>query len=318
MASKTFQKIGILGLYAETPLHCGTEAAVGYIDLPIQRERHTRYPVIPGSTIKGVLKDEMKESLRDELKKYFGEVESDDKATTPGMVSFGDGIIVLFPVRSTDGPFQWVTCPHVLERVWRALDEKEKIEEPGQEKAWAKDDGTVLVEEIALKKETKEGLFENEGPLAKFLKLIPDSDGFKYTKEVLLSRLLVLNDRDFQEIVENGTEVLTRIKLNIFGTTTTIKGDEDKKLAREMLSKQLGHDPNDAEFNDACQGNMFVEEVVPPETLFLCVLRASKDNNFMAKGIPDIIRLGGDETIGRGLTHVSKVLLRESTGTKKE
>ena len=43
----------ILYLFTRTPLHVGAGASVGAIDQPIQRERHTGHPIIPGSSIKG-------------------------------------------------------------------------------------------------------------------------------------------------------------------------------------------------------------------------------------------------------------------------
>jgi CRISPR-associated protein Cmr4 len=52
-----FKDQGILFLYTETPLHPGSGTSVGTVDLPIQRERHTDYPLIQGSGIKGALRD---------------------------------------------------------------------------------------------------------------------------------------------------------------------------------------------------------------------------------------------------------------------
>jgi hypothetical protein len=37
--------------------HVGTGRGLGYIDLPLHREKVTNWPMIPGSTIKGVLAD---------------------------------------------------------------------------------------------------------------------------------------------------------------------------------------------------------------------------------------------------------------------
>lgn len=65
------------------------------------------------------------------------------------------------------------------------------------------------------------------------------------------------------------------------------------------------------------KGNMFVEEVVPPETLFLCVLRAPAGSGFADETIRKVIRLGGDETIGRGVTHVTR-FKSNSAPAKKE
>ena len=136
MGTPTFSDVMIVGLYTETPLHCGAESAVGYVDLPVQRERHTSFPVIPGSTIKGVLKDEPTGWDKD---KVFGSEDS------PGQVSFGDGILVAFPIRSSLHPFHWVTCPLALERLFRALGGKVKGLDPERGTAWAKTDGAVLL-----------------------------------------------------------------------------------------------------------------------------------------------------------------------------
>lgn len=50
-------KTKLLYLFTRTPLHIGAGSSVGAIDQPIQRERHTGHPIIPGSSIKGVLAD---------------------------------------------------------------------------------------------------------------------------------------------------------------------------------------------------------------------------------------------------------------------
>ena len=46
----------LLFLHAQTGLHPGSGTALGAVDLPIQRERYTQWPVIPGSTLKGILR----------------------------------------------------------------------------------------------------------------------------------------------------------------------------------------------------------------------------------------------------------------------
>lgn len=51
-----FEKALILGLYSVTPVHAGSGAELSVIDLPIQRERHTGFPVIWGQSLKGVLR----------------------------------------------------------------------------------------------------------------------------------------------------------------------------------------------------------------------------------------------------------------------
>src|SRR5579883_2594564 len=54
----------LLGLHALTSLHPGTGTALGTVDLPVQRERHTQWPTISGSALKGVLRDACRESIK--------------------------------------------------------------------------------------------------------------------------------------------------------------------------------------------------------------------------------------------------------------
>src|SRR5438309_535349 len=66
-AKTTQQQGGLLFLHAQTGLHPGSGTALGTVDLPIQRERHTQWPVIPGSTLKGILRD----ACRDQAKANY-------------------------------------------------------------------------------------------------------------------------------------------------------------------------------------------------------------------------------------------------------
>lgn len=47
----------IYWLEAITPLHVGMGRGVGFIDLPIIREKVTGWPLVPGSAVKGVIRD---------------------------------------------------------------------------------------------------------------------------------------------------------------------------------------------------------------------------------------------------------------------
>lgn len=53
-----FQAACMLYVYVETPLHAGSGRGLGGVDLPIQRERVTGYPVVQASSLKGKLRAE--------------------------------------------------------------------------------------------------------------------------------------------------------------------------------------------------------------------------------------------------------------------
>ena len=143
----------LLGLYAQTSLHPGSGTALGLVDMPVQRERHTQWPSIPGSAIKGVIRDACREKIAersdlDALERYDdkpGEPASrkgskrqradatillnaafgpptDGASEFAGSVSFTDARLLAFPVRSLSGVFAHVTCPAVLRRLKRDLE----------------------------------------------------------------------------------------------------------------------------------------------------------------------------------------------------
>jgi CRISPR-associated protein Cmr4 len=67
----------LVTLYTRTPLHIGCGTSVDVVDLPIMRERITGFPVIPGSSLKGVLRDQARHASPDELTMLFGDDSKD-------------------------------------------------------------------------------------------------------------------------------------------------------------------------------------------------------------------------------------------------
>ena len=58
MAEEKKPLVRMYWIHALTPLHVGAGTGVGFIDLPIMREKTTAWPVLPGSAVKGVLADD--------------------------------------------------------------------------------------------------------------------------------------------------------------------------------------------------------------------------------------------------------------------
>lgn len=126
----------MLYLYVETPLHAGVGSGLSSIDLPIQRERTTQYPMIQGSGIKGKLRAAMegdRKNLSPEERNIvdilFGPppkpAEGDDNKASgndhAGALIAGDARILLFPVRSLNGVFAYTTSYDVLNRFMRDM-----------------------------------------------------------------------------------------------------------------------------------------------------------------------------------------------------
>lgn len=151
----------ILYLFTRTPLHVGAGASVGAIDQPVQRERHTGFPIIPASSLKGSFADQWNDGLVDETdgKRAKVRVNNDgdiaeaawlfgsdsDKTAFAGSLIFSEARLLAFPIRSARGSYAWATCPLMLQRASR--------------------DG-VAISGIPAEPEDDQAIFKPDGPLA--------------------------------------------------------------------------------------------------------------------------------------------------------
>jgi CRISPR-associated protein Cmr4 len=120
-------------LHATSPLHVGAGRGIGFVDLPITREKVTNWPYIPGSAVKGVLADhhgvtEDSRTKNDSWHKLaFGRADLEGEAPNSGSLVFTDALLVCLPVRSLYGTFAWCTSPIALERLKRDFTHAAKL-----------------------------------------------------------------------------------------------------------------------------------------------------------------------------------------------
>lgn len=120
-------------ILAHSPLHVGVGEGIGHVNLPTARERTTEYPYLPGSSIKGVLRDTFEQRFPEDTKdtaklrygkdtvvQLFGPPPARAGDARGGMV-FSDARLLFLPVRSLLGGFALVTCPLILQRLTREL-----------------------------------------------------------------------------------------------------------------------------------------------------------------------------------------------------
>ena len=291
-----FKARRLLFFYVETPLHVGAGRASANVDLPIQRERVTQYPMVQASSLKGALRAEYRQfhNLQDEspqVEAVFGKAGASGE-NWAGAVSVGDARILLFPVRSLAGVFAWVTSLHALESFRRAADlVGQPISwslpqgEPASNTAWV---GTksqvvarkkVVLEEFSFDAQSEEEVDAIADWLAN--NALPQGEVFAYWRETLPKRLCILPEDAFRDFCLYGTEVQTHIRI-----------DPDKKTVDE--------------------GALWTAESLPADSLLYAPLMATdvrnsrdgksadevlKEFDFLQGGH---IQLGGDETTGQG------------------
>lgn len=310
----------ILSILVETPLHAGSGSELGLVDLPIQRERHTGFPKIESSTLKGSLRDALEWRMGNknaEITVLFGP-DGEEARNNPraGAMALSDARLLLFPVRSLIGVWAWVTCPAILQRLLRDLQLMNKncqeLQQLIQQVCQIDDEhvvvpgGSVLIirtgqqgEEVVVLEDyrfkIKKISNSDKLKLLEYLKaFIPNEEPYKPLQE-MEKRLVILSDNSFSHFVEHTTEVIARVAL-----------DDDTRTVRE--------------------GALWYEEYLPQNTLLYSMVFFSdfsdKPNNqvkkaeemakFFEEAIKKLkyIQIGGNLTIGKGFVrlHIFKDL----------
>ena len=264
-----------------TPLHAGTGSDIGIIDMPIQRERHTNFPKIESSGLKGSLREYFETTLKDkktEINLVFGPEKNGGEHAAAFALT--DASVLFFPVKSAKGVYALATCPSVLKRYsdfcglygekpLKDVDVKgadclvanqEKVSFDGKE---------VVLEEFA---------FNVAGTICDDMK--------KHFNFVDSERIVCVSDDVFRDFVTLSTELITRNKIDA-NTGTVQKGALFSEEFLPVLYSFLQTGPVNKEKKDDLP------------------LKSDKDvENFLTEGFPKVFQIGGDATIGKGIVEV--------------
>ncbi len=276
----------LLFVHTLSPLHAGTGQGVGVIDLPIAREKATNLPYLPGSSLKGVLREAC--TNKDTRAKTFGP-ETSNASDHAGAVHFTDQRLLLMPIRSLAGTFAWVTSPFVLRRFLRDIEMVKGADFPSSAPEIAEKNECLVAQGTALKAYDEQVILEdiplspNEiadaNAWAEELAavLFPDSDEWK---KIFKARFCIVHDAVFGFLVETATEVVARIAL-----------EDDKKTVKK--------------------GALWYEESLPAESVLSGLVVAApvekadinRETIFstIEKLVEKPLQIGGNATVGRGL-----------------
>lgn len=290
----------VVFVHALSPLHAGTGQGVGVIDLPIAREKATGIPFLPGSSLKGSLRDLCPENRRD---KIFGP-EKDNASDYAGSAQFSDQRLLLLPIRSLAGTFAWVTSPYLLQRFARDLQSAglsgfpNNIPSPTENRCSVSSDGNgqacklirennqVYLEDLDLTADKQAASRSWAEWIGK--RVFPNDTNWQ---RMFNERFCIVNDDILNFLLDTATEITARVKLR----------DDEKTVQK---------------------GGLWYEEALPAETILsgLVVATVIKKNgqiNAQAQEVFNVIKdlitkngqaqavqFGGKATVGRGLCHV--------------
>jgi CRISPR-associated protein Cmr4 len=294
-------------LFTRTPLHVGAGQSVGYVDLPIQREPHTRIPIVPGSSLKGVLRDLFPgdDPASKETRYWLFGHDTEEKEQSKfqaGALLIGEARVLCFPVRSAKGSFAWITCPLALARYARDAKPMDSQNQPlpttfngltetpdaqGRVTILARDEvtltrtaGTQQVSEVVLEEYTYlVKVHTNLSEWERHLIAIPGLSADPVWK-LLSGRLVIVPDGIFSFYLQSACEIAQHVAIN-----------DDTGTAQDKA--------------------LFNQENCPAETLFHGVMSAQKINGKPADGENGALsrlaslngkplQIGGGETTGLG------------------
>ncbi|MFN3785901.1 MAG: type III-B CRISPR module RAMP protein Cmr4, partial [Thiothrix sp.] len=282
-----FEQSRLLFLYAVTPVHMGAGQAIGVIDNPIQRERHTNHPNMAGSGLKGAIRHHLNRNAdwnNGTLDRLFGPAENPDFA---GAVSFGDAQLVAFPVRSLKQAFVYAVSPVTLARLKRLatlakVNADWDVPSVESDKCCVTDkrilsDGKLVLEAFEYTVEESADLKTVATWLAD--NALPQDAAHQYFRDKIKTDLVLLPDDAFSHFVENATVVEPHVRI-------------------------------DDESGTAADGGLFYTENLPPESLLIAPVLTSveryktkRDDLMNAEQVMDklarsldkqLVQVGGD------------------------
>lgn len=304
-----FRKLQPFFIIAESPVHAGSGSELGVVDLPIQRERYTNFPKIESSGLKGCIREAIESVLKNSEEEkelvslLFGPEEGDAHA---GAISFTDAKILCFPVKSLKGVFVWITCPMILTRFIEDMKVTGKEDDfkdwniTGIQNTLPKGSNALLpnMNKIVLEEFTFEVKESDEASIIaeKLSQIVfPQDKVYSFWKGKMKKDLVILSDDDFADFVSTSTEVVTRTKIsNVTGTVERAALWTEEFLPQDSILYSI-----------AMTSPVWANE--DKKGIFKGINaddEAQKVLDFFNSHLLEIIHIGGNQTIGKGIVTI--------------
>ena len=293
---------GIIFFETITPVHMGAGSSLSHIDLPIQRDRTTNFPIFQSSGIKGALRawaSETEKCAAKDINTIFGpEPQSPEDESRAGALAITDACVLLLSVASEPGVFSFVTCNLALNDFFNKLMSTGLIKEgknlpeaketeilvtnsyPGKGKHWLMD--------LPFDVKTDKDLTKLARLLGRF---IFTGQSASALHKRLQQYLVLVHDEVFKDLCIQATEVRNRIRIN-----------PDTGVVQE--------------------GALWTEEFVPCHSVFYSLtffsdryqsLPPEQGYKILSQQIfsNGICQMGGDQTLGHGWVRVNLYLEKD-------
>lgn len=288
--------------------HCRERWGIG--------KKNVTLPEVAGNGAETISQSLEKPIAEREWEAIFGPLAGD---LFGGAISLTEARLMLFPVRSLQGVCAWITCPMVLARLARDLETAgiatpPLLEDaPAPNHAWVMSQSPLLFvreKQITLEEYTFTADVTRDTPLTTLAKwlvthAVPNTPGYAYWQKLLSgdmrqSHLVVLNDSDFTEFTLHATNIEQRIRID--PDTGIVVGGAlwiEESLPADSLLYTLLHVMPPFEGSPSSVPQSLCNEARQPSA------EKVRERLLSAFVSPqDLVQIGGDATLGRGLTRM--------------
>ncbi len=334
-----YRKAHPLFMICHTPTHVGTGSDLGIVDLPIQRERHTKFPKFEGSSVKGAIREAFERKLdsknkrynavdapetmvhrlfgyddhsladdqKKQLKNIFKNKKDEEQTSFAGALGFSDARLLLFPVKSMKGVFAWVTC-------FRALKQFEKDMQLSNSDFHFKE----LNEDYLKGDRQQTYLFSPNSSLVVKGKVILEEFTFEVANE-LNGTVQVVEKKDASPIdfpdwlakhlfSDDGSYWCDKLRTDI-----VVLPDDDFTDFVNQSTEVITRTKIDNYTGTVAKRALFTEEYLPADSvMYTLALTADefkeegaigqdKVYEFFSQNLPDVFQIGGNATLGKGI-----------------
>jgi CRISPR-associated protein Cmr4 len=286
----------LLFLYAETPVHVGADTSQGALDLPIQREITTGFPIIKAESLKGALRERFRpgreqRSERDRWIRIFGDEPpvAGVRAGTlrPGTLRVHEAQLIAFPAPALSRTFVWVTSPLACARLERKARFAGVTVAADGATASAAPAGAVCV---------SAGTASGQSVIGPYTVSLSHDPAFgNWAGQLARVAFPSLDEMD---------PFRTKLATDLISCSDELLGAISRDCAPVVARVQLGTGEDGSAPRKTVQHGPFYSEYLPAETLLAALLECDDGGHlrYVAESLQDgVLRIGGDESLGKGL-----------------
>jgi len=324
-----------------TPLHAGSGQDLGIVDMPIQRERHTGFPKIEASGLKGSIREVLEglklpdntissETLKEKFegleekwmvrKDNSEEVKKDKNGNE--LIKFDESISLSFGPKEGDahaGALGFTDAKILLFPVKSMKGVFAYITCPSVVERFKEDlDICIKTKNINQNKHNIEA--------------IPDPNSVTNMSSLIIKDSIVLEEYSFKVKSDKKTENLAQFFVNNLGLNSVanklvVLSDEDFRDFVNLSTEVITRTRIDPETGTVKGGALFTEEYLPSETILYSLALTTpifngdkgvfkeegdkKEEDFVMEffenGVPEVMQIGGNATIGKGVVEIKKM-----------